>query len=273
MAAVIDDFIQQLHDDVSGALSSDPGFTYVPVYQSRTPLELDNGGNPIMGQSQQIEEMIKSALAGMEKFIARTPGQTEDEWKIACATSGKAGLACVVMLPDVKGESVNSAAPAMQLIIKVRLIENRLTNEGVGGTGITASKLALHVVQVLNRRAFRGGNALYCDLKAMVQEVPLPDDEKAHECVFIQNITPDALPKVATPTISAAGTLITLACTTAGSAIYYTLDGGYPGSGNAAVLTYTEPFTLAAGDHRLRTAAEHEGMQASNDLSAEITID
>lgn len=255
MAAVIDDFIQQLHDDVYGALSSDAGFTYVPVYQSRTPLELDNEGNPIVGQSQQIEEMIKSALAGLEK------------------KNGKAGLACVVMLPDVKGESVNSAAPAMQLHIKVRIIENRLTNEGVGGTGITASKLALHVVQLLNRRAFRGGNALYCDLKAMVQEVPLPDDEKAHECAFIQNITPDALPKVATPTISAAGTLITLSCTTSAAVIYYTLDGGYPGSGNAGVLTYAAPFNLAAGVHPLRTAAEHEGMQASNDLSAEITLD
>lgn len=255
MAAVIDDFIQQLHDDVFGALSSDPGFMYVPVYQSRTPLTVDGEGNPVMGQSQQIEEMIKSALAGMEK------------------KNGKAGLACVVMLPDVKGESVNSAAPAMHLIIKVRIIENRLTNEGVDGTGITASKLSLHVVQMLNRRAFRGGNALYCDLKSMVQEVPLPDDEKAHECVFIQNITPEALPKVATPTISAAGTLITLACTTAGSAIYYTLDGGYPGSGNAAVLTYAGPFNLAAGVHQIRAAAEHAGMQASNDLSAEITIE
>lgn len=255
MAAVIDDFIQQLHDDVYGALSSDPGFTHVPVYQSRTPLSLDNEGNPILGQSEQIQEMIKSALAGMEK------------------KNGKAGLACVVMLPDVKGESVNSAAPAMQLNIKVRLIENRLTNEGTDGTGITASKLALHVVQVLNRRSFRGGNALYCDLKNMVQEVPLPDDEKVHECAFIQHITPDALPKVATPTITAAGSLITLACTTAGAAIYYTLDGSYPGSGNADVLTYADPFTLASGDHRLRAAAEHADMQASNDLSAEITIE
>jgi hypothetical protein len=255
MAAVIDDYIQQLHDDVWGALSSDPGFLFVPVYQSRTPLTLDSEGNPVLGQSQQIEEMIKSALAGLEQ------------------KNGKAGLACVVMMPDVKGESVNSAAPAMQLIIKVRLIENRLTNEGVGGTGITASKLALHVVQVLNRRAFRGGNPLYCDLKNMVQEIPLPDDERAHECAFIQNITPDALPKVATPTISAVGTLITLACTTAGAAIYYTLDGGYPGSGGISGQLYTAPLTLAAGMHRLRIAAEHEGMQASNDLSAEITLD
>lgn len=254
MAAVIDDYIQQLHDDVNGALSSDPGFMYVPVYQSRTPLTLDNEGSPVMGQSQQIEEMIKSALAGMEK------------------KNGKAGLACVVMLPDVKGESVNSAAPAMQLTIKVRIIENRMTNEGVDGTGITASKLSLHVVQVLNRRAFRGGNPLYADLKGMVQEIPLPDDEKAHECAFIQNVTPDVLRKVATPTAAWADGHLTLSCTTAGAAIYYTVDGSYPGSGGLSGQLYTAPLDLVP-PYSLRTAAEHEGMQASDDLLAEITLD
>ncbi len=272
MATVIEDYIQQLHDDVYGALTSDPGLRYVPVYQSRTPLQVDAEGAPIVGQTEMIDEMIQQGLSGLEKYVARTPGQSEEDWRAACAADGKAGIACVVMLPDVKGESVNSVAPAMKLMQRVRVIENRLVNESASGTGITASKLCLHIVQLLGRRAFRGGNALYSDLGKMVEELALPGDERAHECVFIQHLSPAALAKVVDPTVSAAAGEITLACATAGAAIYYTLDGGFPGSGNPAALLYAEPFTLAPGTHRLRFAAAHADMQASNDLVAELTV-
>ena len=256
MAAVIDvDYIQELHDDLFGALSADPGLFHVPVYQSRTPLQRDEDGNPVVGQTAMIEEQIKSALAGLEK------------------KNGKAGIAVVVLLPEVEGESVKSAAPAMRLIAKVRIIENRMTNEGADGAGITASRLAMHVLQVLNRRSFAGRNALYPDLKRMIAEIPLPDDERCHEVTLIQNVTPDTLAKVATPTVAQVAGQITLACTTAGAAIWYTLDSSFPGSGNPAATLYAEPITLEAGEHSMRVAAQHEGMQASNDLIAEITIE
>lgn len=249
------DYIQELHDDLFGALSADPGMEHVSVYQSRTPLQRDAQGDPILGQSDQIEEMVKNALAGTEK------------------KNGKAGLAVVVLLPDVEGESVNSAAPAMRLIAKVRVIENRMTNEGAGGTGIPASKLSLHVLQVLNRRSFRGRNALYPDLKRMISEIPLPNDERCHEVTMIQNVMPESLAKVATPTVAQAAGQITLACTTAGAAIYYTLDGSYPGSSGLSGQLYTTPISLDPGMHSMRVAAQKAGMQASDDLSAEITIE
>lgn len=255
MAAVIEaDYIQELHDDIFGALSADAGLYYVPVYQSRTPLQRDGDGNPIVGQSAQIEEQIKSALAGLEK------------------KNGKAGLAVVVMLPDVEGESVNSAAPAMKLIAKVRIIENRMTNEGAEGTGVTSSKLSTHVLQVLNRRSFRGRNALYPDLKRMINEAPLPNDERCHEVTLIQTVSPEMLGKVTAPTISEDGGQIALACVTAGASIYYTLDGSFPGSGNASAILYEAPFSLEPGTHSMRLAAQKAGMQASDDLSAEITL-
>lgn len=254
MAAVIDDLIQQLHDDAHGALSSDPGFHYVPVYQSRTPLALDGDGNPIVGQGDMIEDQIKAVLAGLE------------------SKNSKSGIACVVLLPDVQGESVNSAAPALKLMLKVRVIENRLINETTDGTGIAASKLCLHLLQVLNRRAFRGGNALYADINKMIEEVALPGDVKIHEVHFIQNVMPEPLPKVNDPTVSAAEGVVTLACATSGAAIYYTLDGSFPGSGNTAATLYATPFPLDAGVHHLRAAAEKTAMQASNDLAAAITV-
>ena len=251
---MIDDFIQNLHDDAFGALSSDAGFVYVPVYQSRTPLPADSDGNPIVGATMLIEEKIQQALNGLD------------------AKNGKSGIAVIVMLPSVKGESANSAAPAMRLHLAIRIVENRLVNESTGGTGITSSRLALHIIQVLNRRAFRGGNPLYADIANMVNEVALPGDLKVHECAFIQNVTPDTLPKVIDPSVSSAGNAITLACSTADASLYYTLDGSFPGSANAAAQAYTAPFTLDPGIYSLRFAAEKSGMQASNDLFATLTV-
>jgi len=251
----MDDFIQELHDDMFGAVSADPGTFYVPVYQSRTPLAKDEEGNPIVGQTAMIEEEIKKALSGLE------------------AKNGKCGIAVVVMLPDVEGESVNSAAPAMRLIAKVRVIENRLVNEGPTGTGMTSSLLCMHLLQVLNRRSFRGRSALYPDLKRMIAEIPLPDGESCHELTLIQNVSPDVLQKVATPTVAQEGAAIALACITAGASLWYTLDGTFPGSGNAAATLYAAPITLAPGVHQMRVCAQKEDMQASNDLIAEITIE
>lgn len=254
IGSVMDDFIQELHDDVFGALSADPGMLYVPVYQSRTPMPKDADGNPIVGKTMMIEEQIKKALSGLE------------------LKNGKSGIACVVLVPDAEGESVNSAAPAMKLVAKVRVIENRLVNEGPTGTGITASLLSMHVVQMLNRRSFRGRNALYPDLKRMIVEIPLPNDERCHEITLYQFVTPGCLPKVATPVVSEADGQITLSCTTPGAQIWYTLDGTFPGSGNAAAVLYAAPLTLASGSYTLRACAQNADSQASNDSVSDITI-
>nr|WP_246438234.1 chitobiase/beta-hexosaminidase C-terminal domain-containing protein [Prosthecobacter vanneervenii] len=107
----------------------------------------------------------------------------------------------------------------------------------------------------------------------MITEIPLPDGENCHELTLIQHVTPDALVKVSTPTVTQEGAAIALTCTTAGASIYYTLDGTFPGSGNAAASLYTAPISLESGIHQMRVCAQKDGMQASNDLIAEITIE
>lgn len=251
---VIDDLIQELADDVHGLLSSDAAFVHVPVYRSRTPLAKDEDGNPIPGQTTAIEDEINQALSGL------------------VTSGGKAGLACVVLLPDVLPESPNSLGPSLELVQRIRIIEDRIVNEGPNGTGITASRLALHVVQLLNRRGFRGGNPLWPDRQKMIEEVSLPDDRMVHEVTLhhTRGVTP--LGKTARPTVAVAGTSVTLACATAGATIHTTLDGGWPGPSNAAAEEYTGPITLAAGTHRLRACAYATDLQPSDDIQTDITI-
>ena len=48
--------------------------------------------------------------------------------------------------------------------------------------------------------------------------------------------------------------LATLTCGTPGAAIYYTLDGTFPGPGNPAAVHYTAPFAVSSGQTLLTAA-------------------
>lgn len=81
------------------------------------------------------------------------------------------------------------------------------------------------------------------------------------------------LSKVVAPVISPAGTLpsvtVTLTCATSGAAIYYTLDGSHPWSGNTSAALYSTPFTLTEAK-TVRAIAYKSGSLASDAKAAVI---
>jgi hypothetical protein len=250
---VIDDFIQQLQDDQYFALLSDAELADVFICRRRTPLAVDGDGNPVVGDTVSIEDKLNEVLAG------------------AAERNGKNGVGIIVMLPDVKLESSQSSSLPLVLKSKIRIVENQLFNESASGTGLTASRLALHVAQLMQRRAFRSGNALRCDPAKAVEEINLPG-YNVHEVNVEYTRYTNPRVKVADVVIEQDGSGIALTCSTASSRIYYTLDESFPGSGNQAAQLYTAPLTLDPGEHVLRVAAEADDHQASNDLIADITV-
>ena len=253
LEAVIDDVIQALQDDQYFALRGDAEIAGVSIFRRRTPLPKDSDGNPVVGDTVAIDDKLNQVLSG----IATRNGQT--------------GAAIIVMLPDVALESAQNMSLPIKLKWKIRTVENQMFNESTGGTGLPSSQLALHVAQFMQTRAFRGGNPLRCDPAKAIEEITLPGflvHEINGECAVYVGVRA----KCAAPTISQTDGLLTLASTTAGARIFYTLDQSYPGSGNGAALPYTVPFTLDPGSYVLRTAAEADGMQASNDVPAKITV-
>lgn len=249
---MIEDHIQNLQDDVWAVLSADPGFEFVPVFRSRTPLAKDENGQPIPGTSTMIDDDIDAALSGIQ------------------LKGGKCGIAVIVMLPDVKPVSEDSIGPSLEMMLIVRIVENRLFNEGATGTGITASRLALHTVQVLNRRSVRGSTILRPDPQKMIDEIPLPDDQKVHEVKMLCTQAADRISKVRPPQVAKNAGEITLSTATAGAAIYYTLDGSWPLPSTATL--YDGPFTLEPGSHALRVVATAADHTPSDDVWADVQV-
>lgn len=249
---MINDLIQELQDDVWGVLSSDCGFYHVPVFRARSPLDRDADGEPVPGRSMVIEDDIDAVLASMKP------------------KNGRGGIAAIVLLPDVRPVSQNSVGPSMVLMQKVRILEDRMNNEGRRGTGISASRLALHTVQILNRRLLRGETLLIPHAQKMIEEVSLPDHVMATEVNMecAQGVDPAPQAQLSKP-VSAEGRIV-LSSTTHGADIYFTLDGSWPLPESAR--RYDEPLALPVGTHILRAVAVAAGMAPSNDVWSELTI-
>lgn len=248
-----EDFIQQLQDDQFHALMGDAEIAGVSIFRRRTPLAVDAEGNVVVGDTVAIDDQLNNVLAGITQ------------------RNGKTGAAIIVMLPDVKLESAQNMTLPIILKWKLRTVENQMFNESTGGTGLASSRLALHVAQFMQTRAFRGGNPLRCDPAKAIEEVTVPG-YIVHEINGECTVRVALRPKCANPTVANDAGTLTLACSTAAAQIYYTLDQGYPGSGNTAALLYAGPITLTPGSYTLRAAAEADGMQASDDVYAEITV-
>lgn len=255
------DIQRLLMDDVYHFLKSDPLISGVALFRSRTPLARDEDGNPIPGDGTMIEDQMNQALAGITE------------------TNDKAGLAVLVMMPDVMDEdSADSPTPLAKLEMKIRVIENRLINESDLGTGISATAMANHVWAALHYRPL-GGRGHPLPAPRVIEESTLPDDTRAADVNLFypaQGLT--APVRCAQPTISEVAGLITLACATSSAAIYYVAEtvadlAGYPGSGNADATLYTAPFTLGPGTWIVRAGAEKAEHSPSWDLCAEVTVD
>ncbi len=245
------------------ALLGDVELMNVAIFRRRTPLPVDEDGKPVTGDGVSVEDKLNETLAG------------------TAARNGKSGAAIIVMLPDVKLESTQNMVLPIILKWKVRVVENQLFNEGDGGTGLASSRLALHVAQFLQTRAFRGGNPLRCDPAKAIEEISLPG-YLVHEINGECSARIALREKCAIPAIAQEGDSLALSCSTPAARIYYTLDQSYPGSGNVRneadgsttllAQLYAEPITLEPGSHILRTAAEADGKQASNDAMADLTV-
>lgn len=245
------DYLQLLQDDAWAILSSDPGLFFVPVFRSRTPLQKDADGNPIVGQTLMIEDAIAEALGGLQ------------------FKNGKCGIVVIVMLPDAQPVSDNSVGPAMDYTLIFRVAENRLINEGSTGTGITSGRLATHIMQLFNRRPLGLGGTVFTAGDKTLSEVPALDDAKEHEVRMRVTFSLPLLPRVAKPSIVLDTGIATITCATPEAAIWVTANGDFPTPTTPGAWVYESPIDTT-GIRDLRAAAHHTTLSPSDDVWEEI---
>jgi hypothetical protein len=174
-------------------------------------------------------------------------------------------------MPRIHATQPNLSPAQGDILVGIDVVEQPEINFNPGGSMLTAEETARAVRQTLHQFAIEGKILLYQDRKAIE---PLPD--KAYPgClgyrVNLRGRMADlSQPKCVVPVISEEAGFVTLAASDTGAAIYYTLDGSFPGAANAASVVYTAPFAVPSTT-TMRWASYLSGYLGSDAAQAVIT--
>ena len=238
------DFLRAIQDDAYGRLRADPAFTGVPILLERRGVVAND-----------IDRALNTLLE----------------------EGSKLGSCIIVLMPLFRVPFPDERGPAGDVLLTVQVIVKPLIADdtGNGGVGKTAEELAAKVLQVLHLVNFGYGGELHAVPTAIVPSQGITEGDVSYDINFSAKGGAAKPAKVSLPSISpAAGGQapleVTLSCITSGASIYYTLDGSYPSSANAAAELYDGPFTIEA-EATLRVAAEAADLLQSNVASAQFT--
>lgn len=213
-------------------------------------------------------------------FVAGVPvllqlkGITERDVAQAISTAnqsnGLVGSVVIVLMPTLLAQDPDAPGPRYNAVYKIQVIDwPVMRRQAVGGTEASADEISDRVREIVHRFTMGRGQSIY--FGGMEPEI-VPDGKVSYVLRF-KRVGADAPPvSVASVGIAPAGpgpATVTLTCATAGAAIWYTVDGSYPGSNRTACPTstlYTGPFPVAAGV-TVRAAGELTGYQQSQAIS------
>lgn len=185
--------------------------------------------------------------------------------------AGKGGAAVTFLMPFGNTTKPNLGGPQMEFVYGVTIQEHPILNFGPKGTLKSAEEIALYTAQLFHLCMLNGRNCLYVDGETLTP-VDRKDGLVTYELRFKQQGNLREQQRVALPAVAPRGgavpQTVTLTCGTSEAEIWYTTDGSYPSSANAAATQYSAPIDLAEAC-TLRVAAEKDGLMQS-DVAQEI---
>jgi hypothetical protein len=180
--------------------------------------------------------------------------------------NGKGGATIEVLMPTLKSAMPDTAGPVCVLEQMFIVKEQPTVNLGANGTGLTCEEIAVNLAQTFQLFFLGGPMQGFYAAPAFYKYVEEKKDRAfvAIEVVLNATFVLTALQRTVGPAATAAALTVSLSDLQpgGGSAIYYTTDGSFPGSGNANAILYTTPFTVASGTV-VRTAAYNGALQGS----------
>jgi len=162
--------------------------------------------------------------------------------------SGRKGCGVIVEVPEFNVQSPNVTGPQGDIFLPLLVLEEPLMNEAPAtGTLRPANQVAQKILDLLHLDADDGTGTIGAAGAAIT---PAKDWEplRAFNVRLKLTCKRQQTARAGVVTIAVESGLATLACNTAESSIYYTVNGGFPGPSNSSATLYTAPFSVTTGD-------------------------
>jgi hypothetical protein len=172
--------------------------------------------------------------------------------------NGKAGGGIIVGMPLLTVEDPDAPGPELT----ANLIFTVLEQPDMNTTGLFSEDVVFLILQILHEFATAQNCTLYAKGSVVT---PNRDFEgiRGYNVRLEARLAGGGAIPAATPVITFAADTATITCATGGAAIYYTTDGSFPSSANAAAQVYAAPVAVASGA-TVRAAAYANNFNGSN---------
>jgi hypothetical protein len=225
--------IESVQPDVYYKLLTEPWFENIAIFKIR---------------ERRLDTEVNRALAGL------------------AGRNGKGGSSIEVLMPSLKTALPETAGPVCTLEQKFIVKEQPTVNQGANGTGLSVEQIAVNIAQTFQLFYLGGAMQGFYTAPEFYKYQAVPEDAPfiAISVTLHATFALTALTRTLAPAASAAAETVTLTDQQpgGGSALYYTTDGSFPGSANAAAIRYSVPFTVASGT-TVRAAAYNGTLQGS----------
>jgi len=233
--------LQRFQLDLAARIESTSVFANIPVFILRPRTALT---------AAQIQDSINSALGALT------------------TQNGKAGLCATVLMPLLHTEKQELPGPYLHLQCIIRVQENVMVNMGVNGTQIACEDAAIAVAQILHLWT-PGGTA---GILRVAPETITPnltfEGRVTYDVLVESELDLACLAKTAQPFISVAAEQVSIECADETAAIYYTIDGSMPWTGNGTypgtATAYAGPFASPPAGTLIRAAAYNPELLGSD---------
>ena len=222
--------IEQIQPDAFNKLASEAYFSTISLFMIR---------------EERFQSKINEALSE-DTF---DPGQS----------GKKPGVTIEVLMPMIRSrpDLINGPGPVVMVEQRFIVKENPQINLATGGVGLTAEEVCVQILQTFHLFQALGNSQAFYPAPECI--VPNHDFEHlvAYDVVLMAVLDLEQIQQTGTPSLAENSPLqvtLTNAASDPDAAIYYTIDGSFPGPGNSTAIEYTEPFTVAA-DTLVRWAA------------------
>src|SRR5580658_10741561 len=225
--------IESVQPDVYYKLLTEPWFANIAIFKVR---------------EKRLDTEVNRALAGL------------------AGRNGKGGASIEVLMPTLKSALPDTPGPVCTLEQKFIVKEQPTVNQGANGTGLSVEQIAVNIAQTFQLFFLGGPMQGFYTAPTFYEYLSAPGDAPFIPLAVTLRATfaLTALTRTLVPAASAAAETVTLTDQQpgGGSALYYSTDGSFPGSGNPNAILYSTPFTVASGTV-VRAAAYNGALQGS----------